>query len=361
VTTLFFGSAPARLLLALAVLVTGLLLATSSFAQGQNGVRVDYRAPDGCPDERAFVDAVRARTSRSFEATDTQDAAPSGPLWLVRITLGEAGASGDLVIRDASGSSTHRVVTARTCRDVAAALALVAGLAVEASPDASPVAIAVVAPAPASTEAPPQAASPTAPPLPMPRAFPRADPSPVFLELREHRGFRFGAGVGVDVLDFGSTGAVLAPSAVLEVAYESEGPLSPVLRVEALRSFETTVQAGADKAAFSWFLGRAQLCPVRARWKRRVTVLPCLAESAGTLSVAATGVASALTPTRPWFATDAEARVEWSVTHGFSLEVEGGAGVPALRDRFVFQPSPLVFQPSPVFGVGSFRAVLKIP
>lgn len=40
----------------------------------------------------------------------------------------------------------------------------------------------------------------------------------------------------------------------------------------------------------------------------------------------------------PWFAAGALARVEWSATHDVSLELEGGAVVPAYRDRYVFLP-----------------------
>ena len=341
-------------------------------AQGDVGLHIEYSAPDGCPGEREFIDAVAMRTAR-FALVPAQ----GSPRTLeVRVSREANRMSGEITLAD-RGGVTHRAVTAATCSDVVSALALITALTIDATPQGAVPTMGPVAPQlpPPPPPPPPPPDLPPAPSLPSPRERSVVSPaSPerssiaprtrVAVERPETPHLRVGVGGGMEALGFGAGGITFAPDVLVEGAYVRPSLLSPAARLEFAGSLPTSASAAVGtavgSAAFHWLLGRGQVCPVRARWWH-VAIVPCAAFSAGSVSATASGVSQARSQTRPWLAADLAARLEWAVFRILSLDVEGGAAVPTRRYEFVFQPSPLLYQPPAVYPFGSVHAVLTFP
>lgn len=97
----------------------------------QNGsrekVRILYRAPEGCPDERAFLDGVRGRVGSDWEAAPEELARridvqvrPEGERYVASIEFLNAG-----------GERVRRVVSGKFCANVVNGIALVTALAID--------------------------------------------------------------------------------------------------------------------------------------------------------------------------------------------------------------------------------------
>jgi len=332
-------------------------------ASDRVAVRVEYSVPAGCPDQGAFERSVTARTARFEAAVGGRGAR----VLRVAVHGSDVGFSGDLEISDSLGT-TRRLVSAGTCADVVSALALVAALTIDALPTAGAGAdvravAASAAPAPPAWPAPLDARvpAPVVPAAMLVRAVEARDARLDDAEPRETSRYRVSAGGGVDAMGFGGTGVVVAPSVVVEGRVVGTGALSPAIRIEMLRSVAASISEANGKAAFSWWLGRVQACPIQLSWLRRFTLRPCLAVAAGVLQASTFGVSDGFSPNRAWVAPDLEARVAWAVTHTLSVEAEGGAGVPFIRNVYSFAPSPEVFQATAVFPVGSLRILLSFP
>jgi hypothetical protein len=91
-------------------------------------VRILYRAPDECPDEAAFLAAVRTRTG-----DDAWEAAPGESARQIEVTVGVAptGSSARLEFVDDDGHPVSRALTGSSCADAVSAIALVTALAID--------------------------------------------------------------------------------------------------------------------------------------------------------------------------------------------------------------------------------------
>jgi len=110
-------------LLAIAVLA----LAAVGRAQDVETIVLPYDAPTECPDAKVFAGQLEARTAHARVATE---AGATGRVFDVRILKLAAGYKGTLSIH-AEGAASIRTVTARACKDVVEALALVSAIAID--------------------------------------------------------------------------------------------------------------------------------------------------------------------------------------------------------------------------------------
>ncbi|HLK90150.1 MAG TPA: hypothetical protein VKZ18_09665 [Polyangia bacterium] len=122
------------------------LVALASSGLAQAAVGLAYEAPDGCPTQREFVDAVAARDAH-FDG-----AGPSGAprVMVVAIRPRGDGFAGVFQVRDGDTATNKREVQGGTCAEVVDALAVVTAIALR--PDSAPEA---AAPPPVAAPAPP--------------------------------------------------------------------------------------------------------------------------------------------------------------------------------------------------------------
>jgi hypothetical protein len=94
--------------------------------EAEEPVRLFYQAANGCPDESSFVARIRARSPRARVAWPGEAARE------FTITLDDAPrASGSVTVKAVDRTEGGRRVEARTCAEVADALALVIALAID--------------------------------------------------------------------------------------------------------------------------------------------------------------------------------------------------------------------------------------
>ncbi len=103
-----------------------LTLAWSGLAQ-EVGFRVEYAAPDPCPSEAEFLQAIADRSETG------RPAAPAEEARLLKIEIADASGTwhGTLQFVNAAGSPVTREVEAPGCSEVADALAIMAALALD--------------------------------------------------------------------------------------------------------------------------------------------------------------------------------------------------------------------------------------
>jgi hypothetical protein len=347
---------------AIAVILSG---ASSVFAQDRaEPIRLDYRASSGCPDEAGFLARIRARTVQARAALPGEHART------FIVTL-ETGASpwGQVAVVGADGPPHPRRVEAGTCGEVADALALVVALAVdprslpgsaEAAGGDQPQTTATAAPTPAATATaeppvpPPQQAAlrPTRPAEaePRPPVTPVERPSPTVSS---------GVGalsIGADVsMSTGASPHVLASvSPFVGLRTRTRSVFEPSARLAFFRAGTPPLAAAGADAAFTWTVGRVDLCPFDLG-RSAIQVATCVRAEAGELDVAASHITPALTKRRVWFAAGPLVRAEWSFYRWGFLDLELGALFRVTNDRFYFvpdSPSSTVYQ-VPLVGVSA--------
>lgn len=313
-------------------------------------LRVDYRAPDGCPHETDFFSAVRARAPRARSEPATRE----GPMLVVSITNGDGESTGYLTFRGADGLETERRVSGDTCGEVVSALALIAAIAVD--PDA-----ASRSPEPASSAGPASvppvtSAPPIAPPSPAPgqphEAAPATSPDTVVRAARSNpHSWHFAVEVAAS-LAFGVTpNALFVTPVALEVVPPTWGPLSPVARVRFEHASTSAPQTSGPAGTFSWTAGVLELCP--NRWKTGNFALDaCGLFEGGVLDASGVNVVPTRDTAQGWFAVGGLGRIEWRFFDPVFAAIEGGARFALNRPTYFFQPDLMYYQPPLIGGFG---------
>jgi hypothetical protein len=317
-------------------------------------VQLEYAGFAGCPDADAFTREVLARAPRARLAAPTE----RGRTLVARVK--QAGArsyDGVLVVRDAGGAATERAVHAPSCDELVTALAVIAAMVIDpitaktgaidagsataeaAAPDAG-----VSAPPVAPDAAAPPSPEPLEPPPPQPReSAPDAGPSSDRWDVSVGAG---GGAIG------GSAPTLLFSVPVFfEIARKTGGVVEPALRVR----FERTATAASEDGAFSRTGGAADLCPIVLR-ARSLRAQPCARVELAALYAKGRDVEPLRSDLRPWFAFGAIARARLELAAPLFLELEGGALVAVVRDRFFVEPGTLVYR-APLVGATTAFAV----
>jgi hypothetical protein len=297
-------------------------------------IRLAYHASDGCPEEEAFVERVRARTARARVAW------PGEAARTFEVTL-DAGppASGSVTVLAADRWGQTRHVSADACDDLADALALVVALSVDPHAETAPSLTPRVASSTAASVPPPSAPLLAPPPPPVVTVAPvsRESPPPsTDTTLAGH----FFAGA-----DFAISGGV-APEALVGgspfVGWQAR--LSPVLEPSirlALVRASSDIQ-GPPSAAFVWTAGRLDGCPVA--FGDAIRLRGCARVEAGVVTVAAGDIPLAETRVRPWFALGPLGRVEVPVVGPLFFDAEVALTVRVTNDRFYFAPDTTLYR-----------------
>jgi hypothetical protein len=305
-------------------------------------VRVTYDATPGCPTSNAFFAQVRERVGTDWEAPPNELARTIE----VRVTGGADKSVARIDFVDENREPIARVVTAKTCDEVVAGIALVTALAIESRiaevvgksepPAAAP---------PPTNEAPTEERKATPAPVaapPGPAAPTRSEPSgpPPHVDIGAGAlasvgalphatvGFRGFAGIGFPHgLDFR-----------LGVDYSSAGSVETTSK-----AVGSSGSAGRYLSSFSLLSGRASVCPFA--FGTALRLLPCGGVEVGVLHAEGLGSSGsairtdATSESNPvWFAPFLGARADatWDV---FFVEFEASAGFPISPKKrdFVFE------------------------
>ena len=305
-------------------------------------IHVAYAAAAGCPSAQELMATLRESTAR-FRLAAEQEPARSFSIEAIHAgaaaadTTGvpaERGYVGRLTIRDVESHVAVREVRGDTCREVVAAVAFIAALAIDSNAvparlGASPSGLEPAAPvsptSPAST-AGPMAASPSDLPRP---------PSPSSAETRVFAAIRAG---GVTGASPGVTAFARLAAEVSRVVPGSIWTASISLSIARGVTRDKTTPAGV--AHLTWTTGRLDACVLR--WAMTTNAMTgfelCPFLEAGVISGTATNTSAETPRDRGWFAPGALGRLSLEIAGPLVLEVEAGASAPIIRDHFYFVP-----------------------
>jgi hypothetical protein len=280
--------------------ITFLLRMTTGFlaqASESEHIRIQFSAPDNCPDQTAFERALRRRTTRYQLASEQEPARQ----FVVTITSSGAGALGRLAIQGMGADVSVRTVSGKSCDEVLSALALMTALAIDPDyrPTARPIPSRAAAPSGAGPGMPPASAAraATAPANPVdspetrairkPDAQPelvRRQPEPARSITRAATPWGWSVGVQGDVTFRVPPTTGLGATAFVDAAALGEALFSPAVRAGlSVSQSDATLASGAG-ASFRWTTVLVEGCPVRiGRTVASVAFRPCLAMRAGLL------------------------------------------------------------------------------
>ncbi len=287
-------------------------------------VALSESVPEECAATAPLFERVVARTDRIRRVTTDADA-------FVRLDVRREGDRlvGELTVEEGAGR-TERSVSASSCDHVLAAFAVMLVVALDHDAESGP----------ATPAAPPAQERAVAPARPRPAAPPPKNYVPPEIGLN--------GGVGLALQGYG--GAVVEPSAMLELTVGTA--LRPRVRAAVARTAHVTLATRSDLVDLVWTTGRASLC-AGPGWLHAHHLSLCASTSIGTLDAT---VARPQGPARNllWIAAGPTAVLAVDLGWHLGLEIETGVSIPALRDRFFFEPATHVYSAplvSPFIGV----------
>lgn len=299
------------------VFSVALLLASAGARAEQSPVRIEYSAPESCPDASEFERRVRERIQRARFAKDGEIART----FRVIVQSKPERSVARVEFVDADGEKVSRTLGADTCDEVVNAIALVTALAMEARAGSED-------PAPAPGARPPTTAAtpepaPTTPPPPVPAATP-ADDAP-----------RWDAGMGVDV----ASGYAPSLSVGLRLFVEM-APAFFSVRASVLHADSGKVSVEDGRTRFRFWGARVEGCPLRVPLGASFAATPCAGVEAGALQgegLPGRGIVETHEATEPWFAALALGRLQAEVDSFLLLEAQADVRFPLVRHEFYLE------------------------
>ena len=266
-------------------------------------VKLDYAAPDGCPDRDAFVAQIVERTPAvRFEATAPRTFA-------VEIVATADGFAGTLVV----DSTADKRLGAARCDDLASALALVTALAIDPTIDPT------ITPAPK-------------PPLPVTIREPARAPAARWRP-------DVTAGALVD------TGVTPDPVLAGVVQWRASWPRLAV-ETSFIGGRDTTMHEGS-KATFTWLAVQPAACLVM---RRTVELAGCGHVELGLVRAAGQEIVNGRALNRLWWSAGVHGDARWPARSRGFVQLQLGLSVPLTRDRYRFNPGVVVHETSVVTG-----------
>jgi hypothetical protein len=335
---------------------TGLLLQIamgfSAQASESEHIRIQFSAPDKCPDQDAFERALRRRTAKFQIATDRELARQ----FAVTITFAGSTPMGRLAVHGPGAEPSERTVSGKSCEEVVAALALMTALAID--PGHVPTATrptAIVSSTPSSNEArtpsPVRATAGITQETPIEAPAPTAEANPeesarsarvpieaVSAEVAPREPWTWSVGMhGQATFHTGPTTG-LGAALFIDASAPGDGLPSPALRLglSANRS-EKTLTSGAG-ATFTWTTLVAEGCPVRlVRPGIPLAFQPCLAVHVGLLRGQGENLDERAQATNLWADLGPVGRVRAAIAKHLVVEAQVTVLFPLRRITFEVQ------------------------
>jgi hypothetical protein len=252
-------------------------------------------------------------------------------LFAVELAPSGEGSKGKLTVHARDGSRATREVRAGTCDQSAAALALVVAVAIDPQ--------ALLEPAPKNEQPPPPPAPTTAPPetaRPIDTSGDRAQHA-----TRVALGMRWDEISGITPM----LRPVLRP--FVEIVGDRPGVFVPAVRISFAWTRNAHVGLAAGGADFSWYVGRAEICPLRIG-SLAASLTWCATFDGGALQVSGQDAPAGTKRTRPWASSGIGARGSVRLWRWAFAELELGGAVPWFKDRWVFADGSSLHAAPPV-------------
>lgn len=324
-------------------------------------ISVSVDAPRDCATDAMFWSALSRRTDRLVRASASTSTSEASAMIDVVLTRSKATTTGVLRIVRSGRASEPRRVVAKSCSEVVDGLSLVAALAFDPAakldaisddegsdsktPGKSPIDAAVDPP---PSPEPLRSSSPSLSSTdPDDRAFPIGEP---------HR-WAFGIGAAGGGVLVGDPGATVTLGGFGEISSERPG-LSPSIRLGAVYSAVHADNANV-RAALTWTVGRASVCPVRLDLVRGLSLRPCAGVEGGILAASTRSVATTRDRSRPWLAPTAAARLVYVPSSPLFFELEVAVAAPLVRDEIVVDPSLSVYRAPVLVPSGQIAAGVR--
>ena len=338
---------------ATATILVGAPASAAAAATGDTPIRLEYEAGRGCPDRDSFVASLRARTDR-FDVVDGDvGAGPRAIEYRVTLVPGD-GVTGRVESVSPDGSSSSRELRGSTCAEVADALALVVALDIDAhataAQDPSP------SPEPGVAVVPePRLSAPAAPAV-----LPGPHEAPLPRVARSPSRWHFYASAGVSASGGATPGALVGPEALVEARLAPESSHALTLGLDARLGVSVGWSSAdgpeGDAARFTRTAVLLDVCPLRVA-AGPFEASACARVEGGSLEADGAGMAVSLRTTRPWLAGGGLALVRWTPVEPLFVQLEGGATVAFVRDRFSFDDPPALLYAVPAIGPLASAAV----
>lgn len=344
-------------------------------------IRIEYKAPTGCPSASQFQRQVFART------TAARLAGPNETARAFSVELERKGARvvGSLTVYEPDGVSNARTFAGSQCRQVALVLALATALAIDPRAELTPHEEPGIEPGAEPGEEPGlgdepgdpirDGASPSevssgsgsGPPASKPVVNDGGTSGPIDPEVIDPPDLRlppeppprhaFGVALGPRVAA-GTTPRVAFGPALQLTAY-TRGVVSSLGVELAWLGTQTEHISGAG-ADFTFLLARPQFCMSNTALSARVGLRPCFSGEFGSV----TGMGSALpretTAQRFWAALEVVMRMDIELSDPWFLGLDAGVAVPLSRYRFVFEtPVTSIYDVAPITPVAALTLGLR--
>jgi hypothetical protein len=330
------------------VSVLALAVTQTALAEGtaESVVSIEYRAPIECPGRAEFLGQVLRRLPRIL----IDGAADNRRAFEIDLEPAAERTVARLKFLDADSRRVERELSAPSCEEAVAGIALITALAIDPrlsiaeQPDGAPEPL-EPGPSPAKPTPLAPVTSQTAP------RGPGADHLPGPGAKPQQRGWAWllGAAVG-PVSDVAPS---WTPSGLV---FAEIGPWSDVRARLALSYADTgdrELQGGLVR--FRLAHGRSEICPLALVPGSRVTFRPCAALELGMLVAEGAESARLVEPKSSsdlWFAGLGALRVELGLGRLVSLELDGQLRVPFLRRSYVFERPEAPVYDTPRVGGG---------
>jgi hypothetical protein len=308
-------------------------------------VRLDYRAPPGCPDAVAFMRGVQGRTRRVRVAEEGE----SARTFVVQIVNVEDRVVGHVRVTEEGLETDSRSFEGADCAEVVDALALTTALSVD--PEARLLAEPTEADAEKPPPAPPKPPEPAAPPPEPPRPTPPA-PTPV------HGPWR----IGTQLEAVGVVKAYILPGAGVWVALHSNSPgwWSPAARLT-LHHARNDLAEDPPEALVVWTAASAEACPAWLGRPGTAELRACAVAQGGALHLRGVAVQHERSATRSWWSVGALIRTGLSVNRTIRVDMGLGATVALVERRFVTEgPRDVVARTNRVAPFGTLGVSLQL-
>jgi hypothetical protein len=357
-----------------------LQITTGFLAQASESehIRIQFSAPDRCPDQGAFERALRRRITKFQLATDER----SVRRFVVTITFSGSSPLGRLAIQVPGAEPSVRTVSGKSCEEVVAALALMTALAIDPSyePDgtrsAAPgsgirpgVDARVPPPALAPAQVPattkettsnqPDRSTRERPEAPTRPARTRLDATSAAPTPPAPWAWSVGAQGQATFRAPPTTG--LGVALFVDASASGEGLLCPAVRLGLSASqSETTLTSGAG-AIFRWATVLAEACPVRfARSGVPWAFQPCLAAHLGVLRGQGRNLDEQSQTTNLWADLGPAGRVRLTVARHLVVEAQAMALFPLRRITFEVQDAGPGQASSTIYAVPRLGALVGL-
>ncbi|OJY18564.1 MAG: hypothetical protein BGO98_33070 [Myxococcales bacterium 68-20] len=350
------------------VVLAGLLAPASASAEPRERIHFDYSADPTCPSFDAFVEQVRAYTSRWGLAAPEEDTRRLRVTFAV--TKADTVGTLEIASREQSAPRAPRTIVAPDCATVARGMAVAVAVAIDpaailAGPgrtaereltdelaeeelsaevtEATPVEQRPSLPAPSSS-APPREPSPSS----RRPVGPRTSAARFAIEGRLE--------VTSAVVDGLLPGALASIEVDPLAPADSSAPLRlprwlrPTLALGIRQSISRKLERSTVATSFLWTAGVVRLCPVRLGVNDKLDITPCLESDVGVLTAEARGSADARRTSSFWLDLGVSVRVTWTISPAFYAGTGIALVAPLSRNWFELGTGELISRAPPVGG-----------